>query len=659
MIWAAEGRVEPDAGWGRIVALALAAAAFYGGREAWGRWVKPLLNRVGRPSPEGLGTPSPEAAGKGAGRGYLYVIAFSTGTVKVGKTRRPDKRRGEHQREVAAFGGSIVDEWLSPAHDGYADNEGRLIDACAREGRQIKREYFAELPFTRARDLAQALVSPGEGAPEGSGRTWRERAGAWLRQPLFPAPPPSAPPPVAAPAPSPVSASRAARAESLPAGAVLQTEQVEVFGEPDPVYTVSPGEHGAAIQDVLNHAGLDATVARYTRGPIASRYELATRPGVSVERIKRVASSIAAACKVDAVQVALVPGRGTVGVDVPNSERELVPLYDVLASAGPSAPPLTLGIGASLDGPVAPNLAKMPHMLIAGASGTGKSTVLNACVLSLLRPPPDRVGLVLVDTKRVELAAYARVPHLALPIVTEARHAAGAFEWLVREVDTRYRSFEAVGVKDMDAFNRVTTADRMRHLVAVVDELADLMVRHREDCEPHIVTIAERGRAAGVHLILATQRPTVGVVTGRIKANVAARLALTTSDKQESRIILDRNGAEALRGDGDALLLVPGRPLTRVQCAFVDDADVEAAVLAACGTADDLTQLRDAARLVVEVGGGSTSMLQSRMRLGWPAARRLLGELEARGVVGPADGNRPRQVLLSADALDAAMRSWG
>lgn len=654
-MWAAD-RVEPDAGWGGIVALVFAAGLFYAViklREAFGPWLRAHLRR---PSPAGVleisSTPPPV---KGGGRGHLYVVEFSTGTVKVGKTKRPDKRIGEHEREAAAFGGRIADRWVSPAHDGYDANEVTLIAECAREGKQIKREYFSGLPFARAVELAEVAVAGVASSGKGPELTNTVVVGGLLGRVRAVLAAAAAGPPAAAVVAVPAASPAPVEPAPLPAGAAVDVVDVYTGYGPAPLLTVAPGEHGPAIQDVLNHAGLDARVVRYVRGPIASRYELATQPGVSVERVRKVASSLAAACLVDAVSVALVPGRGTVGVDVPNGHRDPVPLADVLAVAG--GEPLALGIGASLDGPVVADLARMPHLLIAGASGMGKSTTINDCMLSLIRRSPDVVGLVLVDTKRVELAAYAKVPHLALPVVVEARHAAGALEWLVREVDSRYRRFAAVGVKEIDAFNRTST-ERLRYLVLVVDELASLMPAYREDCEQHLVDLAERGRAAGVHMILATQRPTSDVVTGRIKSNVPGRLALTTTDKLESRIIIDRNGAEALRGEGDALLLMPGRALTRVQCAWVSEVEVDAAVAAASGDVDDLAQLREAARLAVEVGYGSTSMLQSRMRLGWPAARRLLGELEARGVVGPADGNKPREVLLSTAQLDQASASW-
>lgn len=659
MIWAAE-RVEPQAGWGGIVALIVAAGLFYAGNQlriAFGPW---LRDRLGRPSPAGPAAAPPQVLpGKAGGRGHLYVVEFSTGTVKVGKTRRPDKRIGEHEREAAAFGGRISDRWVSAAHDGYDTAEDALIDACCLEGKQIKREYFAGLPFDRAVELAQAAVAAAGpsgdgpeltnpvvvGLPPGGllGRVRAVLAAATAEQPRAAVPAAAAPPPA-------------------PAGSVVPfrypLDEVELrsFDRPDPVAVVAPGEHGPAIQDVLNHAGLDARVVRYRRGPIASRYELTAQPGVSLERVRRVASSIAGACKVDAVTVALVAGRGTIGVDVPNTERDLVDLGDVLAEARTTAP-LALGLGMSVDGPVAPDLARMPHLLIGGASLTGKSSVVNAIVCSLIRRSPDVVGLILIDPKRVELAAYGTVPHLALPVVVEARHAAGALEWVVREIETRYQSFADAGVKNLDGYNQRSGGANLRHLVVVIDELADLMGTVREDIEGPIVTIAEQGRAAGVHLVLATQRPEVAVVTGRIKANIPARLALTTTTNADSRIILDRSGAENLKGSGDALFSMPGTALTRLQCTWVDEAAVAAAVQAAVG-GDDLTQLREAARLVLEVGHGSASMLQSRMQLGWPAARRLLSELEARGVVGPADGNRPRAVLLAADRLDQAMQAW-
>jgi hypothetical protein len=667
MLLAAARPAEPDAGWGNLLALVVAAALFWAvvtlREQVWKPW---RARRQALPASPSETLPA-VSLGKDAGRGQLYVIKFSTGMVKIGKTAKGEARLDRHASDAAAFGATIVERWISPVHSGYGATEDALVLRCAAEAEQVKREYFRGLAFDRAVALAEAVIAergvPGEGStapvgavPAGVAPGLASYALARLLRRLQPA--------VAAPVEQP--AAPMAPVTGWPVAPVPGAATV-VLGsgnayEAPPSPAGRPGPHGDALQRLLDTHSVDGQVTRFVRGPVSSRYEIAVQPGTKPETVTRLAAAMASACLTDRVDVALVPGRGTIGVEVANAEADPVLLGDVLAEAAGDAP-LVLGLGRSIDGPVAPSMRKLPHLLVGGASGMGKSTLINACVCSLLRYPPERVGLVLIDPHQVELAPYANVPHLAVPIVTEARHAAGALLWVGHEMQRRSGLFVQYGVKNVEGYNRLVaegTAEGppLRYLVVVVDELAVLMTSARDDVEDPIVAIAESGLKYGAHLLLATQTPRAAVVTGRIKANVPGRLALTTTSGLESRIILDRDGAERLGGDGDALFLAPGYPLTRMRCALIDEAGVLAAVGRAGAKAGDLDQLRQAARLVVEVGYGSTSMLQTRMRLGWPAARRLIDELQSRGVLGPAEGNKARPVLVAAADLDDAMQTW-
>jgi S-DNA-T family DNA segregation ATPase FtsK/SpoIIIE len=460
-------------------------------------------------------------------------------------------------------------------------------------------------------------------------------------------------------------------------------------------------EGGKVLEATLHQHNVDARLVGMTIGPTVTRYELELAPGVKVNRITALSHDIAYAMASPDVRIlAPIPGRSAIGVEVPNRQRQLVTLGDILTSpeAKAASKPLECGLGRDIAGnAVMLDLATLPHVLIAGATGAGKSSCINSLVTSLLmRNTPDQVRLILVDPKRVELGAYNDLPHLLTPVVTNPKKAANALDWAVREMDMRYEALADAGVRDITGYNAAfdrgelptpqepdpTTGrgfERLPHIVVVVDELNDLMMVAARDVESSICRIAQMARAVGIHLVIATQRPSVDVITGVIKANVPSRMAFSVTSLADSRVILDQAGAEKLVGQGDMLLMsASSSRVQRIQGAWVDEECVRkvtahwkrqsARPLYVDGVADDGSGaggrsgaadagdddelLAEAMDLVVRSGLGSTSMLQRKLRVGFARAGRLMDLLERRGVVGPSEGSKARAVLMTVEELE-------
>ena len=444
------------------------------------------------------------------------------------------------------------------------------------------------------------------------------------------------------------------------------------------------------LQKTLYSFGVSAKVENVSVGPAITRYELKPAEGVRVSKIAKLSDDIALNLAAESIRIeAPIPGKQAVGIEIPNKEKEVVHLRDIIESVRfqDAESSLSMALGKDISGePVVADIGKMPHVLVAGSTGSGKSVCINTLITSIIyKAKPSEVKLVMIDPKVVELSVYNGIPHLLIPVLTDSKKAAGALAWAVQEMENRYQLFAGKGVRDLKGYNSMTGEEegKLPQIVIIIDELADLMMVAAKDVEDSICRLAQKARAAGMHLVIATQRPSVDVITGIIKANIPSRIAFAVSSQIDSRTILDMVGAEKLLGKGDMLFYPIGtsKP-TRVQGAFVSDKEVEKIVdflksnggeatynedileeiekanksekeLDQMTDEDDDTDpfLEDAIKTVVEVGQASTSFIQRRFKVGYARAGRIIDQMEARGIISGYEGSKPRQVLITMERL--------
>ena len=440
-------------------------------------------------------------------------------------------------------------------------------------------------------------------------------------------------------------------------------------------------DNAGILEETLRNFGVKAKIINTCQGPAVTRYELEPAPGVKVSRIVGLSDDLALTLAAPGIRIeAPIPGKAAIGIEVPNKNVSSVPLREVLESEEfqKSKSRLAVALGKDIAGQtIVADLAKMPHMLVAGATGSGKSVCINTLITSLLfKASPEEVKLILIDPKMVELSNYNGIPHLMTPVVTDAQKAASALRWAVQEMERRYTVFSTAGTRDLAKYNELNPAGALPLIVVIIDELADLMMVAPVDVEDAICRLAQKARAAGIHLVLATQRPSVDVITGIIKANVPSRISFAVSSQVDSRTILDAAGAEKLLGKGDMLFYPVGAPKPiRVQGAFIADYEVEKLVefikiQAQPDYSDEVTQaitvntdnkqeqekfedelLEEAVRITLELGQASASMLQRKFRIGYTRAARLIDTMEEMKIVGPNMGSKPREVIMTSEQV--------